>query len=181
MDTDEDENVSCSLQCNSRTAHCNYRKGIEGPVKLSGNSPDLGDFVLRIVDGPDNNAVTDGSHADSFVQRIDKTHFLGVRVQPGEVWRARDVVMQSVIKHAQEALAPYRDSTRGMPDPSFTLQLPDEVYSGSNLFAIQKIFDGKFEFDVFYESKSAKQTLGCEPCLQLLSMLNVLTSHQRRL
>jgi len=160
MDTDEDEN------------------GIEGPVKLSGNSPDLGDFVLRIVDGPDNNAVTDGSHADSFVQRIDKTHFLGVRVQPGEVWRARDVIMQSVIKHAQEALAPYRDSTRGMPDPSFTLQLPDEVYSGSNLFAIQKIFDGKFEFDVFYESKSAKQTLGSSTLTNGIAGLKVKLSRR---
>lgn len=134
-------------------------------MKLSGNSPDLGDFAIRIVDGPNNNGVTDGSHADSFVQRIDKTHFLGVRVQPGEVWRARDVVMQSAIQHAQEALAPFRDSTRGMPDPSFTLQLPDEVYTGSNLFAVQKTFDGRFQFDVFYESKSAKHTLSGERAL----------------
>lgn len=70
--------------------------------------------------------------------------------------------MQSVMKHAQDALAPYRDSTRGTPDPSFTLQLPDEVYTGSNLYAVQKIFDGSFEFDVFYESRSAKQVLSCE-------------------
>ncbi len=147
-------------------------------MKLSGNSPDLGDFVLRVVDGPNNNAATDGSHANSFVQRIGKTHFLGVRVEPGEVWRAQDVVMQSVKKHAQEVLAPFRGTICEMPDPSFTLQLPDKVYSGSNLFAIQKTFDGKFEFDVFYESKSAKETLGCESCLRLLSVLNVLIFHQ---
>lgn len=67
--------------------------------------------------------------------------------------------MQSIIKHAQESLEPFRDSTRGTPDPSFTLQLPDEVFTGSNLYAIQKSFDGEFQFDVFFESKSAKQAL----------------------
>lgn len=47
------------------------------------------------------------------------------------------------------------------PDPSFTLQLSDETFSGSNLFAIQKFFDGKFQFDVFFESRSAHADLSC--------------------
>jgi mannosyl-oligosaccharide glucosidase len=47
------------------------------------------------------------------------------------------------------------------PDPSFTLQLSDETFSGSNLFAIQKFFDGKFQFDVFFESRSAHANLSC--------------------
>lgn len=49
----------------------------------------------------------------------------------------------------------------GPPDPSFILQLPDEVYTGSNLFAVQKIFDATFQFDVFFESGSSKQKLSC--------------------
>ena len=47
------------------------------------------------------------------------------------------------------------------PDPSFTLQLSDETPSGSNVFAIQKFFDGKFQFDVFFESRSAHANLSC--------------------
>jgi mannosyl-oligosaccharide glucosidase len=47
------------------------------------------------------------------------------------------------------------------PDPSFTLQLSDETYSGSNLFAIQKFFDGTFQFDVFFESRSAHANMNC--------------------
>lgn len=67
------------------------------------------------------------------------------------------------MKRAQEVIAPYRDPAAGIPDPSFVLQLPDEIYSGSNLYAVQKSFDGEFQFDVFYESASSKQTLSCEP------------------
>lgn len=53
----------------------------------------------------------------------------------------------------------YRDGTP--PDPSFVLQLADEVYMGSNLYAIQKSFEGEFQFDVFFESASSKQKLSC--------------------
>lgn len=68
--------------------------------------------------------------------------------------------MQSMIKRAQEILTPYKDI--GFPDPSFVLQLPDEVYTGSNLYAIQKSFEGEFQFDVFFESASSKQKLSCK-------------------
>lgn len=42
------------------------------------------------------------------------------------------------------------------------MQLPDDVYTNSNVFAFQKLFDGPFQFDVFFESASAKQKLSCE-------------------
>lgn len=69
--------------------------------------------------------------------------------------------MNAVLKHAQSVIAPYQDPAKGAPDPSFVLQLPDEVYSSSNLYAIQKSFDGEFQFDVFFESGSAKHKLSC--------------------
>lgn len=72
-----------------------------------------------------------------------------------------DVLMQAILKHAQEAITPYQDPSKGLPDPSFVLQLPDEVYSGSNLYAVQKSFDGEFQFDVFFDSGGVKQKLSC--------------------
>ncbi|KAL5511441.1 CWH41 [Sanghuangporus vaninii] len=141
MDTDEDEN------------------GVEGPIKFSGSTPDLGDFVIRVADGPDNNAVTSGPHAHAFADRIGKTHFVGLRLPAGDIWKSREHIMNAVLKHAQSVIAPYQDPAKGAPDPSFVLQLPDEVYSSSNLYAIQKSFDGEFQFDVFFESGSAKHRL----------------------
>ncbi|KAF7304743.1 Mannosyl-oligosaccharide glucosidase [Mycena kentingensis (nom. inval.)] len=141
MDTEEDEN------------------GIDGEVKFTGSSPELDDFVIRVVDGPDNTQVTAGNYASKFEERIGKTHFFGQPMQAGNIWQAKDAILQNIIKRAQEILAPYKESTSGPPDPSFTLQLSDDIYTGSNLYAVQKILDGEFEFDVFFESASAKQKL----------------------
>ncbi|KIK63875.1 glycoside hydrolase family 63 protein [Collybiopsis luxurians FD-317 M1] len=141
MDTDEEEN------------------GLEGDIKFTGSSPELDDFVIRVVDGPNNVAVTEGPQSEAFKDRIGKTHFIGQQVPAGNIWQAKEFIMQSLMKRAQDVIAPYRDSTAGGPDPSFVLQLPDEVYSSSNLYAIQKLFDGGFQFDVFFESASSKQKL----------------------
>ncbi len=130
--------------------------------------------------GPNNHFVDSGPRYSAFAHRVGTSHFLGTRVPPGDVWKARgtvtasetkcidlnesriDVITQSILKHAQTVLQPYKDPTDQPPDPSFTLQFPDEVYSGSNLFGVQKFFDGEFQFDVFFESGSAKQGLNCE-------------------
>ncbi|KAF4576863.1 Processing alpha glucosidase I [Pleurotus pulmonarius] len=140
METDEDEN------------------GLEGPIKLSGSTPDLDEFTLKIVDGPNNVAPTEGPYYEEFQERIGKTHYLGLTVPPGDIWKAKDIIMNNLIKRAQGVLQPYRESPTP-PHPSFTLQLPDEVYTSSNLFAYQKMFEGPFQFDVLYDSGSAKQKL----------------------
>ncbi|KAJ8454307.1 hypothetical protein ONZ45_g19357 [Pleurotus djamor] len=133
--------------------------GIKGEIQLTGSTPDLDEFTLRIVDGPSNAAPSEGPHYDDFHHRIGKTHFLGVPTAPGSVWKAKELIMNNLVKRAQEVLQPYRDPTVGPPDPSFTLQLSDEVYTNSNLYAYQKLFEGPFQFDVFYESGSVKQKL----------------------
>ena len=61
-----------------------------------------------------------------------------------------------MIRHAQDIIKSYTDPQRGYPDPAFIFQLPDEIYSGSNLYAVQKHFDGPFQFDVFFESGKQK-------------------------
>ncbi|RDB24187.1 putative mannosyl-oligosaccharide glucosidase [Hypsizygus marmoreus] len=133
--------------------------GIKGEFKLSGSTPELDDFVIRVVDGPNNKAVTHGPHSQAFEERIARTHYVGQPVPSGNIWQAKDSILKSLIDRAREVIAPYQDPATGPPDPSFVLQLPDEVYTGSNLFAVQKLFDGAFQFDVFFESGSSKQKL----------------------
>lgn len=67
--------------------------------------------------------------------------------------------MKNIVDHAREAVEPYREPGADVPDPSHVLQLSDDVYINSNLFAVQKSFEGEFQFDVFFESASSKQTL----------------------
>ncbi|KAF8892637.1 glycoside hydrolase family 63 protein [Infundibulicybe gibba] len=141
METDEDDN------------------GIEGEIKLTGSTPELDDFTLRVVDGPNNTVVTEGPHAHVFEDRLGKTQFFGQPIPAGNMWQAREVLLRAIIVRAQEVIAPYQDPKMGVPDPSFVLHLPNDVFTGSNLFAYQKFFEGAFEFDVFYESASSKQKL----------------------
>ncbi|EKM55733.1 glycoside hydrolase family 63 protein [Phanerochaete carnosa HHB-10118-sp] len=141
METDEDEN------------------GLEGPVVFTGSTVELDEFTIRVVDGPDNTPVTLGVHAEAFAHRNGKTHFAGYRTPAGQIWKAKEYILSSIVDHAKQAILPYQDSTTTPPDPSFVLQLPDEVFTGSSLYAVQKIFDGSFQFEVFFESASAKQKL----------------------
>ncbi|KAF8226175.1 glycoside hydrolase family 63 protein [Tricholoma matsutake] len=141
METDENEN------------------GITGEYRLSGSTLELDEFVIRVVDGPNNTAVTEGPHASAFEERIGKTHYVGRPVPPGNIWQAKDLILNALIDRARDIIVPYQDPAKDLPDPSFVLQLPDEVYTGSNLYAIQKSFDGRFQFDVYFESGSSKQKL----------------------
>lgn len=129
--------------------------------------------------GPDNSGVTTGIHQETFAHRAGKTHFSGYRIQSGSIWQARgkhtnllassgltytiDHILASIINFAKQAIEPYNGQATTPPDPSFVLQLPDEAVTGSNLYAIQKTFDGPFQFDVFFESASANQKLTCKP------------------
>ncbi|TFL06922.1 glycoside hydrolase [Pterulicium gracile] len=141
METDEDEN------------------GLDGDVVLRGSSPDLDDFTLRIIDDIENEPITTGPMASKFTERIGKTHFLGRHMEQGKVWTARETILENIISHASPILKEYQDPKASPPDPAFTLQLSDETYSNSNLYAIQKFFEGSFQFDVLYDSGSSNQKL----------------------
>ncbi|KAF8911130.1 glycoside hydrolase [Gymnopilus junonius] len=133
--------------------------GITGEIKLVGSTPELDDFAIRIVDSDDNKAVSSGPHADAFKQRIGRTHFIARPVSEGEVWQASQFITKAMFDRAREVIGPYQDPAVGSPDPSFVLQLPDDVYMNSNLYAFQKFFDGPFQFDVFFDSGSNTRKL----------------------
>ncbi|CAE7193650.1 unnamed protein product [Rhizoctonia solani] len=133
--------------------------GYEGAIGLTGVTPDLGDFSIKVVDGSDNTYITEGAHAEAFTRTAGKTHVVGAVVQPGQVWQAKDILLKNIIDHATTVIKPYNEDKQNPPDPAFVLALEDEVRSGSNLYAVQKTFNGPFSFDVYYQSGSAEATV----------------------
>ncbi|KAF9566233.1 glycoside hydrolase [Agrocybe pediades] len=133
--------------------------GVTGEIKLTGSTPQLDEFTIRVADSAENHAVTGGLHYDKFKDRVGKTHFLGRPVKDGEVWQVSHVIMKAILDRAREAIVPYQDPTVGAPDPSYLLSLPDDVYMNSNVYAVQKFFDGPFQFDIYFDSASNKQVL----------------------
>jgi mannosyl-oligosaccharide glucosidase len=72
-----------------------------------------------------------------------------------------EYITDDIFARAGEILEPFRsqDHRGQVPSPAFSLQVSNIVQSGSNLYAIQKTFSGRFQFDVFYESASANHKL----------------------
>jgi len=69
--------------------------------------------------------------------------------------------MDDISARAGKVLEPFRSQEhRGnVPSPAFSLQVSNSVQPGSNLYAVQKTFNGPFQFDVFYESATANHKL----------------------
>ena len=51
MDTDEEENVLLDFVHPLILYLTPESQGLEGPIRFSGSTPDLGDFTIRVVDG----------------------------------------------------------------------------------------------------------------------------------
>jgi len=69
--------------------------------------------------------------------------------------------MDDIFARAGKILEPFNSQGHqgNVPSPAFTLQISHSIQPGSNLYAVQKTFSGPFQFDVFYESASAKHKL----------------------
>ncbi|CAD6885827.1 unnamed protein product [Tilletia controversa] len=125
-------------------------------AKLSGRTPDLGDFTMRIEEPKDarkkglNLAVAGGNHGETFEPYQQRTSYLGARVPDKDVWRGKDIVFTALNPRLKYFADKYGQDD--MPSPAFSLLLPNDVMSESNFFAFQKVFAGDFQFDVFFET-----------------------------
>lgn len=128
--------------------------------------------------GPNNRHVEDGAFANDFRMKIGKTHVIGRSMKEGDMWQAHrkliicwlvctltprlsfaEVILKTILEHGRDVVTPYTNQQNGLPDPSYVLSLPNEVLAGSNVFGVQKHFDGPFQFDVIFDSASNTQKI----------------------
>ncbi|KAG9040707.1 Processing alpha glucosidase I, partial [Serendipita sp. 407] len=128
--------------------------GVTEPVHLSGSTPDLGQFNIRIEDGPDNRFTKYGGRSEDFKSRIGKTHYFGTGMSAGDVWKAKEYLYQHLGYRAQAIIMPYKDEPV-KPDPAFVITMGNTIARESNFYAVQKTYDGTFSFDVVFDSQSA--------------------------
>ncbi|KAI5478238.1 mannosyl-oligosaccharide glucosidase, glycoside hydrolase family 63 protein [Pseudohyphozyma bogoriensis] len=132
-------------------------EGLEGVVKLKGSAQGLGEFTLRIVDGPNNGPLSPGPHAEDFGERLDRTQFYGAPVPAGNIWQAKNILMNSFLTNVQSVVEAYKGSSP--PDPAILFALPNEVRYGATLYGFQKTYEGKFELDIYFDSAATPSTL----------------------
>ncbi|CAG8801587.1 2710_t:CDS:10, partial [Racocetra persica] len=129
------------------------QSGLDNPVELSGEAPDLGQFAIKIVDGPDNRipkitAVKMQMHPD-----LRKTQYWGHLVPDGDIWRAK-VYLRAFYSKKFESMQEQLNSGN-IPSPPFLFNLPNQVHENSNFYIFQKMVEAPFQFDVFFESGSS--------------------------
>ncbi|KAI9025132.1 glycoside hydrolase [Phycomyces nitens] len=109
-------------------------EGLESPVKLEGDTPELGDFEINIIDGPLN------EYPQGLDQDLSLTQWWGLVVS------ARQKISQGDQHDAFER-----------PYAYFTLlnTLTEEDDEVSNFYTFQKVFSGEFQFDVLFRSQSS--------------------------
>ncbi|KAK0542742.1 Processing alpha glucosidase I [Tilletia horrida] len=130
----------------------------EEAVTFSGRTPDIGEFTIRIEEPKGaherfiNVPVAGGPHGDDFKVLQGKTSYLGAKVPQKDIWRAKEIILTSMNSKLKALAEKYGEEN--MPSPAFTMLLPNDVMSGANFFAAQKVFAGEFSFDVFFDPAS---------------------------
>ncbi|KAL0141009.1 mannosyl-oligosaccharide glucosidase CWH41/GLS1 [Mucor lusitanicus] len=138
------------------------KKGLQSPISLEGDTPELGDFEIQIVDGPLNTYPSEGINQD-----LSLTQWWGREVPQGQVWRSKDIVMESIIMGARERLGndpANQQEAMAKPFKFFTLtnELSEQEGEVANFYVFQKVFKGEFQFDVLFRSQSSDEALSSE-------------------
>lgn len=101
-----------------------------------------------------------GQHADEYGDLVDRTSLAGLPVPPGTAWRGKEIIMQDIVKAAQEKIK--RHGQESPPDPAILFSLPNEVRTDANFFAFQKTYGNAFAVDIFYETETTPAARGLD-------------------
>ncbi|PVF95183.1 glycoside hydrolase [Serendipita vermifera] len=155
--------------------------GVTGPIHLSGSTPDLGDFSIRIEDGPESIYTIHGGQVEDFRPRLGKTHYFGTRMPAGDVWKAKEYLYQHIGVRAQKIVMQYKEDPV-IPDPAFVATMGNVISPDSNFYAVQKTFDGEFSFDVVFDSSSVGKKIDTSTLTQgIESFVNRFDAHFQEL
>ncbi|GAA5925452.1 mannosyl-oligosaccharide glucosidase [Sporobolomyces koalae] len=131
-------------------------QGIEGDVKLRGSTQGLGDYTIRIVNHEGNSPVTEGPLAGDFPGHLERTHYLGAPTGSDQVWQAKNIFLNAIGMRSREILPSYGDK---LLDPAVLLTLPNEARYGANLYGFQKVYEGTWTLDIFFEPSGSQTGL----------------------
>lgn len=103
LDTDEDES---GLDSSS-------------PIKLSGSTPELGEFGIRIEEAGGNAPIDpQDRHREEYKDRIGKTQFAGIRVPRGGAWRAKGESCRGAVVLGDASAKPVLSCTQRSSKPT---------------------------------------------------------------
>ncbi|GES73190.1 glycoside hydrolase family 63 protein [Rhizophagus clarus] len=136
------------------------KMGLDNPVELEGETPDLGQFSIILKDDPNNKVSSNVPPGTSPLTDLSKIQYWGHLVPDGDVWRARELLQNQLITKYQKIVND--PQAKSLPPPQYLFTLNNEVKKDSNFFIFQKMVKGSFQFDIFFQSKSSPIHLDSE-------------------
>ncbi|KAI9287289.1 glycoside hydrolase [Umbelopsis sp. AD052] len=131
--------------------------GLKSPVKMEGDSPELGDFAIQFAEGAANTAPRSGLQKD-----LTKTFYWGFQAPEDEIWKTKDFFLQKVYDSARERSSMMTPEEAMSNLPSLFV-LPNQISESenevANLYFLQKVFQGAFEVDIVFNSDSSAEHL----------------------
>jgi len=131
-------------------AHEPQEQGIAGPVTIHGNTGELGNFDVEIVDGP-NNKLPYKIHPSWDEKHLDVTLAQSFMAPPDQVWRGREIAFSAFKQTIDKLMKDYTQDNMAPPWQAFTIN--NNIMPG-NVHMIQKVFVGNFQFDILFKSAS---------------------------
>lgn len=106
------------------------------------------------IEGPLNTYPEEGIDRD-----LGRTQWWGAQVPEGNVWKAKDIVLQNIVHEARSRLdGPKGSQEDALEKPykyfSLSNSLTENEGETANFYVFQKVFRGDFQFDVLFRSKS---------------------------
>ncbi|KAJ4287663.1 Processing alpha glucosidase I [Kalmusia sp. IMI 367209] len=124
--------------------------GAEGDVLLKGQTPELGEFEVKITEGKGDHPQS--GHPSSLEKPLDRTLVASSHIPDEALWQSKQVLFAQ-LKSEIDQLAP-KYGEENPPPPAQVYTIKHQPGRG-NIHLIQKVFEGAFEFDILFSSASA--------------------------
>ncbi|KAH8431372.1 mannosyl-oligosaccharide glucosidase [Aspergillus melleus] len=134
-------------------------RGFEGDVRLSGNTPDLGDFSIDVTAGPETNEHPEHDHPSYEDKPLDRTLVSSSTVQSEHVWQTKVILFSQMKGEVNEIIQKYGPDNPPPPPQVFSIK---NIPGDGNIHLVQKVFKGEFEFDILFSSGSSPQPVTSE-------------------
>ncbi|KAG7195211.1 Processing alpha glucosidase I [Scheffersomyces spartinae] len=130
--------------------------GYDNGVELVGESTYLGAYSMYFKP---NQGIIDKTKENLVLKDLDptKTHHLSLKVQDDHVWKAKDILVTILQDSLRDLMGKYENIDSMSPSQIYTMRDMNK-YTG-NLHFIQHTFEGKAQFDIFYNEEGSSEVI----------------------
>ncbi|KAJ6134127.1 FAD dependent oxidoreductase [Penicillium sp. IBT 18751x] len=132
---------------------------LDGDVKFTGYTSELGDFSIDVTDGPDSNEYYTHDHRSQEDKPLGHGIVSSGMMPQEHLWQAKGILFSQMKTEVESVINELGTENPPPPAQLFTIK---HAPGGGNVHLVQKVFTGAFEFDVLFSSGSSPEPMTSE-------------------